>query len=559
MNHIVKRNLKEQTFFIWLILLTCSLPEVFAQGNVANQDILIEKEQEIEIKPAQKPRTTIKPRDIPKPIQGLSYDFVEPDPQLFSPIIAINPPQGPIQNEEDVYVDRFRAYFKAGAGNYESTLLQANIYYPIMEKWSLGLDFQHRASRNGEVADRFSGFSENRAELSTRYWGDKSSWYAQLLYHRDLRRFYGYNPESITQLDRDTLKQNYQLVGARVRNALTDPDAEWKYTWDLKFQNLWNSLDAQEWQVDLVGNLEFYLLNPADLQIETQLFFSNLDDVGSVQRNYFRLNPSYAVISDPFRVDIGFHAVYQNDSIGNTDNFHLYPDLRASWQFSPNLQLFAGFQGNMLINSLDKLRQVNPWIDRNVAVFHTNKKWEIEAGAQLQLATNWTVRAFGKWAHLENQFFFLNSPADSSRFAVVYDTGTSKQLELGGQISFEPNERYHLHARGSVFSYNMDLLEEAWHRPRVEVQLMGEVYPLPQLKLGASALILNGIRAQNPLNDQKITLDTFLDLSIDADYSFFKVFSAFLSVNNILNQDYQRYLYYPNQGINFLIGLTYAF
>ena len=56
-----------------------------------------------------------------------------------------------------------------------------------------------------------------------------------------------------------------------------------------------------------------------------------------------------------------------------------------------------------------------------------------------------------------------------------------------------------------------------------------------------------------------ITLDSYFDANAHVGYKINDRLSAYLKANNIANQDYQRWLNYPVQGIQFLAGATYQF
>ena len=73
-----------------------------------------------------------------------------------------------------------------------------------------------------------------------------------------------------------------------------------------------------------------------------------------------------------------------------------------------------------------------------------------------------------------------------------------------------------------------------------------------------SSYMMSGIPALQPDGSTK-NLPTFVDLNFKVDYLFSKNFSAFFELNNILANKYQRYLFYSQKGINFLIGATCSF
>jgi len=46
------------------------------------------------------------------------------------------------------------------------------------------------------------------------------------------------------------------------------------------------------------------------------------------------------------------------------------------------------------------------------------------------------------------------------------------------------------------------------------------------------------------------------DLNAEFTYLFSKQFSAFVKLNNIVGQNYQRYYNYPQMGLNFVAGIN---
>ena len=54
-------------------------------------------------------------------------------------------------------------------------------------------------------------------------------------------------------------------------------------------------------------------------------------------------------------------------------------------------------------------------------------------------------------------------------------------------------------------------------------------------------------------------LKPIIDLNLKFTYLLSDHWDVFVSANNILNKSYQRYLYYPTQGVNFLGGMSYSF
>jgi outer membrane receptor protein involved in Fe transport len=54
-------------------------------------------------------------------------------------------------------------------------------------------------------------------------------------------------------------------------------------------------------------------------------------------------------------------------------------------------------------------------------------------------------------------------------------------------------------------------------------------------------------------------MDPFVDLNIGVDYRYSKNLSAFIQLNNLANNRYDRFVNYPVYGINILGGFTFTF
>jgi hypothetical protein len=210
-------------------------------------------------------------------------------------------------------------------------------------------------------------------------------------------------------------------------------------------------------------------------------------------------------------------------------------------------------------NTLDGFVQQNPFLGRQVLLYNTNQLWKAELGAEGTLIGRLTYQVYGSLGRFENLAFFVNTVADSARFGLAYETKASNVINVGARLGYEFSDKYGLQLRTDIFNYSTEILEEAWHRPTFTANLIGTFKPVEGLTLQTDLAILGGIKAKNFTTDVQMNLNTIADLSLQADYLIFRNFSAYLSANNLFSKAYQRYLYYPNQGINFLIGLKYAF
>ena len=56
-----------------------------------------------------------------------------------------------------------------------------------------------------------------------------------------------------------------------------------------------------------------------------------------------------------------------------------------------------------------------------------------------------------------------------------------------------------------------------------------------------------------------ITLDSYFDLNANIRFKYSERFTAFLKANNIMNNGYQKWLNYPVQGFQVMLGANYKF
>ena len=95
-----------------------------------------------------------------------------------------------------------------------------------------------------------------------------------------------------------------------------------------------------------------------------------------------------------------------------------------------------------------------------------------------------------------------------------------------------------------------------YHRPSF-VGRWGNILTVSE-KLVASLdfYYIAGLYAQDLEKGQPVKLKDITDLNAEFTYLFTKQFSAFVKLNNIIGQKYQRYYNYSQLGLNFVAGIN---
>ena len=99
--------------------------------------------------------------------------------------------------------------------------------------------------------------------------------------------------------------------------------------------------------------------------------------------------------------------------------------------------------------------------------------------------------------------------------------------------------------------------ELAWYQPDWTWKITADYWLYDNLRLN---IALNGQSSVWIKEGEALRkIISWSDLSIGANYHFDKDFSAFISLSNVLNQNYQLWYNYPVKGMGAMIGVSYAF
>jgi outer membrane receptor for ferric coprogen and ferric-rhodotorulic acid len=144
-------------------------------------------------------------------------------------------------------------------------------------------------------------------------------------------------------------------------------------------------------------------------------------------------------------------------------------------------------------------------------------------------------------------------------FDLVYDD--AGVFSAFGEFGFRMRSDLGIFIRGAYHTYNMDNEEKAWHRPTLELSLNSFYIIQERLTLSAGIRSNYGAYARtfdnNTLKAEQI--EGWLDLNLGAEYQINKQFSAFLKLNNLLNDGYIKWYNYPVQKFNVLAGVGFSF
>ncbi len=554
-----------------VILLLCLWGvDGLAQGGI-DREIEVVKKKKIVLPKAVKHYQKIKLLTPVRTDSNQSYinfhDFMNPSftGKRFLP--EIKPATFPIEykRNKNFSTRKLEGYLKAGGGNFATTYAQGAINYRPNSAAIYGLSLKHHQSRNGAFRGPLSAAAENEVRARAQFYTNNFVMGLKANYELNQYHFYGYDEGQLVL--KDTLGQTFQRFGLSFHQASIDTKSRLQFDWGVGVKYLKDAFSANETQGDIFGRVGYRLDSQNTVHAYTLLNFAQRTDEAQVSRFLFQFNPYYAYNQGNWHLEGGINLVFENDTLGTGPNLHLYPHVVAEYSLLPNLLLNASIKGNIQRTSLNSFARQNPFLDANVDLAHTNQALEVLLGVNGNLKQSIFYKLQIGYEQLQNLYFFVNGANDRARFDIFYQTDDINRLKVDAQIGYEPNSYYNIYLNGTFFNYQLpDTQEAPWHRPLYRVNLSGTWSPTPKWRMNLNYYGMGGIQAKNFITNEVQSLDFISDLNFKVDYLFWEKggqgtpnLSAFVTLNNIFAKNYQRYLYYPRQGFNFLIGIMYGF
>ncbi len=149
-------------------------------------------------------------------------------------------------------------------------------------------------------------------------------------------------------------------------------------------------------------------------------------------------------------------------------------------------------------------------------------------------------------------------------FGVVYDN--IKTVSFFGELKADFSKNVSFGVSGTFSSYTTDLQQEAWNLPAMKLAANLDVTITPKWYAGTSLFFVGDrkdfmhLASLDPVpTDAVVTLKSYFDLNAHVGFKYSERMTFFLKGNNLANQNYQRWLNYPVQGLQIMGGASYKF
>ncbi|MCU0341181.1 MAG: TonB-dependent receptor [Spirosomaceae bacterium] len=526
-------------------------------GEIDSQTFEIEKKKRIELPPANRLYNKIQPFTNTEDEKKLNYEFNTPKLTLGAPKMTPNvlPVNDGKKAEDEGKLDN---YVKAGGGNF-GKIYGEGFFGGATDNLAYDIHFKHLSNQTGPVDNKNSASSDNRLKINGQYTSGAFKLGGQVFYDRDNYYFYANRSRPNAEILPDNIRQTINTVGAQLSFENINNNTLIDYSIKTQVYRLADRYSATEtdWGTNLAGSIPitqniFALLN-------ADAFINQRADAKTFARNLYSVRPAFKFSFDAFTIVAAFKAVNETDDGLNINRTVGFPQVEVDAVPFSGVHFFAGYGGDMTRNTLRTMLGENRWLAPNVTIANTERSRDIYGGVKGEFGPSFQFEGKVSYALYKNFYGFNNQWTDTTRFAVVYDSDYINVLTVSAQVGYQYQNIVRSTLRGDFYDYNVQRLEQPWGRPTSTVTWNNTFVFSKKLVGTLDLYYLGGIKNRNFQTGQTVNLKAITDLNLKVDYLLSRNFSAFASINNLLGKTYERYLYYPQQGLNFLTGISFQF
>lgn len=472
-------------------------------------------------------------------------------------------------------------YASLGVGSFTTILGEVYLNHELSSGENVGAYLSHHSSQGGIdgllLDDDFSktglnlNYSQNLRDFSWKIDGG-----AEVMAYN----WYGLPQQFFGQAEANTIDSKIRYNSFYIGGKLNFDDAIVK-NGSVLFRRFGDDRDS--------GENRFVAKTAFDLPINDELIETlvKIDFIdGSFERNFntdealnygnvnVSLSPTYQLQQDDLTVNLGLTLTYLNNTKISDNDFFIYPNIEASYRVVSDILIgYAGVTGALIQNSYYDFVSQNPFVSPTLEIAPTDQQYQGFIGLKGKLSNSVSYNIKGRYFGEQNKALFKTNDAQNfaiedyqfgNSFNVVYDDVDT--FSIGGELNIDVNRNFKLAIKGDYFNYNTDAEIEAWNLPTLTGSVFLD-YQISKNWFAGGSLFFTGERKDESVfletlsTTQRtiIDLESFFDANAHVGYKVTDYLSTYIKVNNIANQDYQRWQNFPVQGIQFLAGATYQF
>ena len=553
----------------FLFLTIFPIHHLFSQGTLGNEEITITKEKQVSISKANRVFERIPPVEKPAKKVNVEYELFELKPTGIQEIDFKPSVLDPnITTEKDNERKGFGNYLELGAGNFGRLFGELHINSPQNQDFIYGLHVLQNSLRRGPVQNENSGLNITKVDVDGKYHSGSFKLTANAGYLRQNYYFYGYDT-TFVRYEKEDIRQRLDIVNFNVSLENTKPRAVVDYKLTTGISSLSDFYEAQEldWGTKFTSYFPI-LKDKVTAVLDAEAYLTQRTDNYEVsptrKRNLFRVSPFINVDLARFNARIGYKAVNEFDEFKAVNSTLGFPSVTLTYKTPQLLYFFAGYDGDILRNTLHKFYTENPFIKSQVNLENTIKNAEYFVGSRGELTTGLKYNCKASYGQYSNLYYYniydsFDGPVGVRRFEVYYDNLEKTDfVQVSGELNYQAADFWQTNVKADYFYFETKRFARPYHRPSFEGRL-GNIFNVSdKIVATLDTYVLGKTVGLDPFIGQDVDIPTIVDVNTEITYLFSRQFAAFVKLNNLVGNNYQRYLYYPQLGLNFVTGINVA-
>lgn len=493
--------------------------------------------------------------------------------------------------EKAKQVRLFNNYATLGIGNYSALNAELYVNEDLNNNEYVSGMFRHQSSQGGlKDVTLDNGFYDTSIDLVYGTNEEEMSWNVNAGYQNQIYNWYGLPvnfgntltlPESMALVNSINPQQSYNMIKVGGSIALEEGILS---NANLKFNHFSDAYSSSENRFLLTPTFKFDVMDEA---VKTKVIVDYVG--GSFDSDYIGTNttalkygytnlgivPSFEMLKEDWTLNIGAGLMYSMGAENKTNKFYVYPSVTASCKVVGDLMIFyAGAIGDLQQNTYADFVDANPFVSPTLDIKPTNELYDVHAGLKGKLASTVSYDIKASYVYDENKALFLSNDyterstnanyAFGNSLRVVYDD--MKTIRFYGELKADLTKGVTVGVDGTFNSYSNKMEREAWNLPEIQLNSTLDFAITKKWFAGVNLFYIGERKDQQQNTDivyvvapGPITLDGYLDLNANVRFKYNERFTAFVKANNITNNGYQKWLNYPVQGFQLMLGANCKF
>ena len=536
--------------YIFLVLLLCTSMVLVAQDDDTLETESVEIIKKFEAQLAESDKLDINPSLPPVDSSNRFATY-----QISAKPLLIDYPAPdikPIAMKSEELPAANNTFIKAGAGLPNMYYGEGSHFGSFLDKFDFGIGAKYHRANNDERIENQKFINTDVFLQGSYKINERNSLHSKVDFTERIDHFFGYDNDMFS-FEADEVRQRFRTLNIATSYVSPDNDInKFNYSGSINLYRHGDLFDSQENGAAFTAKVKKFIKREHPLALELIGDFSRLNDNNDVNQslNTFTIRPTASFHAKQFKVLVGGNLVFHEAT------FTTLPIVEAITNLAGNkLVAFAGWDGNVTKNTFRTLTNYNPYLVSNPDLFTTTQN-ELYGGAKGKIK-NVSYVAKGGYKIIKGLPLYLQNMESPLRFDAIDEDANSLFIEATAEVLLM--KKLKIAAAFTKNFYELETQEQPWHVPSLEVNL-NTTYKLLDDKLALRAEFYAANPVANISEEFTIEfLNTLYDVSIGGEFWINDTFGAWLDVNNLASQNYERWVGYRTFGTNFMGGVLIKF